>query len=179
MRDDVTEEGPEEPASARADRPETEASYGIPTDADGLLPWSFVEETLAGERNYWVTTVRPDGRPHARPTWGVWVDGTFHCGGGERTRWVRNLATNPAIVVHTESAESVVVVEGRAERVDEGTDPDGRLERLDDAYEAKYGVRHGPPIFAVHPERVLAWSDYPTDATRWLFGGPRRGDGGS
>ena len=162
--DQSTDAGP-----AVRDRPQTEASYGIPTDRSGLLPWEFVAETLSGERSYWVTTVRPDGRPHARPTWGVWVDDRFHCGGGEGTRWVRNLASNPAIVVHTESAESVVIVEGEAERVDEETATAGLIERLDDAYEAKYDVRHGTPFFAVRPDRVLAWSDYPTDATRWRF----------
>ena len=162
--DQSTDAGPEV-----RDRPQTEESYGIPTDRSGLLTWEFVAETLAGERSFWVTTVRPDGRPHARPTWGVWVDDRFHCGGGEGTRWVRNLASNPAIVVHTESAESVVIVEGEAERVDEETATAGLVERLDDAYEAKYDVRHGTPFFAVRPERVLAWSDYPTDATRWRF----------
>ncbi|WP_254527853.1 pyridoxamine 5'-phosphate oxidase family protein [Natrinema gelatinilyticum] len=36
--------------------------------------------------DYWVTTIRPDGSPYVRPTWGVWVRGTFHCSGGERTQ---------------------------------------------------------------------------------------------
>ena len=63
----------------------------------------------------------------------------------------------------------MVIVEGEAERLDEGTAEEDRLRALDDAYEAKYDVRHGTPLFAVRPERVLAWSDYPTDATRWRF----------
>lgn len=152
-------------------RPETEASYGIPTDADGLLPWPFVEEAVAGGMNYWVTTLRPDGRPHARPTWGVWVDSRFHCGGGEGTRWVRNLSADPAIAVHIESAETVVIVEGEAERLDEETAPAEAIERVDEAYEAKYEIEHGTPFFTVRPERVIAWSDYPMDATRWRFDG--------
>ncbi|MEI6136703.1 MAG: pyridoxamine 5'-phosphate oxidase family protein [Chloroflexota bacterium] len=24
--------------------------------------------------NYWIATTRPDGRPHAAPVWGVWLD---------------------------------------------------------------------------------------------------------
>ena len=112
---------------------------------------------------------RPDGRSHARPTWGVWVDDTFFCGGGERTRWVRNLAKNSAITVHREDGEEVVIIEGRAEKIaDENSDP-ALVERLDEAYESKYGIRHGTPFFAVRPDVVLAWSDYPTDATRWMF----------
>ncbi|MCU4742915.1 pyridoxamine 5'-phosphate oxidase family protein [Natronoglomus mannanivorans] len=150
-------------------RPHTEDSYGIPASSQGLLPWGFVEETLAADRSYWVTTVRPDGQPHVRPTWGVCVDGTFHCGGGEKTRWVRNLASDPAIVVHRESADEVVIVEGQARRIDEETAEADLLERLDAAYERKYGVDHGTPFFAVEPSVVFAWRDYPDDATRWEF----------
>lgn len=154
---------------ARRSRPQTERSYGIPEDEDGLLPWAFVAEGMADDRNYWISTTLPDGRPHARPVWGVWVDGAFHCGGGERTRWARNLAGGSGIVVHRESGDEVVIIEGTAERLDEeSADPD-RLERLDSVYEGKYGVGHGTPFFQVHPKTVLAWSDYPTDATRWTF----------
>ena len=167
----MTDEQPAGEAGRTRGRPEAEESYGIPEETEGTLEWSFVERTMDAQRNYWVTTVRPDGRPHARPTWGVWVDGRFHCGGGEGTRWVRNLASDPSIVVHTESAESVVILEGEAERIDEGTASAERIGRLDDAYEEKYEVRHGTPFFAVRPERVLAWSDYPTDATRWRIEG--------
>ncbi|WP_122090765.1 pyridoxamine 5'-phosphate oxidase family protein [Halalkalicoccus subterraneus] len=153
----------------RRTRPETEDSYGIPEDREGMLPWEFVVGAMEGDRNYWVSTTLPDGRPHARPVWGVWIDDTFHCGGGERTRWARNLAAGSGIAVHRESADEVVIIEGTAEKLDEkSADPD-LIERLNAAYEEKYGIRHGTPFWAVHPRRVLAWSDYPTDATRWAF----------
>lgn len=164
-RDDATA-----PDDARRTRPTTEESYGVPDDEGGPLPWSFVEERLVTDRTFWISTTRPDGRPHARPVWGVLVDGTFYCGGGERTRWVRNLASNPAVAVHGESGEEVVIVEGAAERVDSETGDDALPERVDDAYEAKYGVRHGPPVFAVRPRIALAWREFPRDATRWTFG---------
>ena len=156
--------------TSRRRRPVTQDEYGIPDTGEGMLPWEFVEATLASDRSYWVTTIRPDGRPHVRPTWGVWVEGTFYCGGGERTRWVRNLATNPEIVVHRESAEEVVIIEGTAVRIDEKSADHDLIDRLDAAYEAKYDIPHGTPFFAVHPDTVFAWSDYPTDATKWTFG---------
>jgi nitroimidazol reductase NimA-like FMN-containing flavoprotein (pyridoxamine 5'-phosphate oxidase superfamily) len=144
--------------------PETEDSYGIP-DGDGALDWSFVADRLRDQRTFWLATTRPDGSPHTRPVWGVYVGDTFHCGGGERTRWVRNLAATPSVAVHSESGTEVVILEGRAERVSD----DDTQERVDDAYEEKYGVRHGSPVFAVRPERAFAWTDFPTDATRWVF----------
>jgi len=159
------------PTGARRDRPETERSYGIPSDAAGLLPWSFVAETLASERTVWLSTTLPDGRPHARPVWGVWTDGTFHCGGGDRTRWVRNLRSNPNLTVHTESGTSVVILEGTATELAPETAAPERLDRVDSAYEEKYGIEHGTPVFAVGPRVVLAWTDFPTDATRWRFEG--------
>ena len=150
-------------------RPSPAESYGIPDSEDGMLTWEFVGEAMSADRFYWVTTIRPDGKPHVRPTWGVWVEETFYCGGGEQTHWVRNLSTNRGIVVHREDAEEVVIVEGTAERIDDETADAALIDRIDTAYEEKYDIRHGTPFFAVRPTVVLAWSDYPTDATRWTF----------
>ena len=94
--------------------------------------------------------------------------GTFYC--GERTRWVWNLSTALDIVVHREDAEEVVIIEGRAERIDDKTADETLLERIDSAYEQKYNVRHGTPFYAVRPDVVFAWSDFPADATRWELG---------
>lgn len=161
------------PPGAERGRPTTESSYGIPeddpaeVDAD-LLDWAFVGNVMANDRAYWVATAGEDANPHTRPVWGVWIDDTFHCGGGSKTRWVRNLTENPPVTVHRQDAEKVVIIEGEAERLDDDADKE-RLERIDDAYEQKYEVRHGTPVFAIHPDRVLAWTDFPTDATKWTF----------
>jgi hypothetical protein len=62
--------------SARMERmPEPRASrpympgYGVqgPEGGSGLLPWAWAEERLGRARNYWVTTLWPDGRPHSMP----------------------------------------------------------------------------------------------------------------
>jgi general stress protein 26 len=118
-------------------------------------------------RNYWLVTVRPGGAPHAVPVWGVWLGGRIHFGGGRETRKARNLAANPDAVVHLESGDDVVIVEGTAEEV---TDP-SLQDSVDDAYEAKYGIRHGTPVWALRPRAVYAWTGFPADATRWLFPG--------
>ncbi len=69
--------------------------YGIHLGGEGMLPWSHVSERMSAARNYWIGTTRPDGRPHATPVWGVWVDETFYFGTGERSRKGRNLAADP------------------------------------------------------------------------------------
>lgn len=151
---------------ARPGRPEIPESYGVPKDAEGTLAWEDVGRLLSGARNYWISTVRPDGRPHAVPVWGVWVDGAFHFGGGRTTRKAKNIAQNPGVVAHSESGDAVVIVEGVAEEVTDSA----LQERLDDAYEEKYGIRHGTPVWALEPRVIHAWTDFPKDATRWTFG---------
>lgn len=150
-------------------RPFTQQEYGIPESKDEMLTWEFVADAMSTDRFFWVTTIRPDGKPHARPTWGVWVDGTFYCGGGEQTRWVRNLSTNPNIVVHREDAKEVVIIEGTAERIDNETADAPLIEQVDRAYEKKYDMPHGTPFIAIRPDKVFAWCNFPSDATRWEF----------
>ncbi len=160
-------------------RPQAE-DYGISTSGDGMLPWSRVSERMSAARNYWVGTTRPDGRPHVAPVWGVWFDETFYFGTGPRSRKGRNLAENPNVVVHLESGDDVVILEGVAEAI---ADPDLSLfERITDAYAAKYvNPETGEPfrpesaegMFAVRPRVAFAWLErnFPRSATRWLFGG--------
>src|SRR4051794_21455434 len=59
---------------ATAERPGFTPGYGISTDSAGLLDWGWAEERLTRSRNYWVCTMREDGRPHAAPVWGIWLD---------------------------------------------------------------------------------------------------------
>jgi hypothetical protein len=148
-----------------AERPHIERGYGIPEGSEGMLTFEHVRQRLAGSRTYWLSTVRPDGRPHAVPVWGVLLVDRMHFGGGRATRKARNLAENPSVVLHTESADDVVILEGTAAEV---TDRD-RQGAIDDAYGAKYGIRHGTPVWELHPTVAFAWTEYPTTVTRWRF----------
>ena len=158
-----------------ADRPHI-PEYGIPDTLEGTLSWAWAEERLKDAINYWISTTRPDGRPHAAPVWAVWVGGLVAFEGGSQTRRARNLAANPAVVVHVESGDDVVIVEGVAE---ESHQPDPELEAKLLAAYAKYKPTHGYEadpanwrdggLWLVHPEKVLAWSKFPDDATRFTF----------
>jgi hypothetical protein len=97
----------------------------------------------------------------------VWVDNTLYFGGGPDTRWSRNLAANPHVSVHLESGDDVVIIEGTVDRI---TDPKHPLvEKIDDAYEAKYKMRHGIPFWVLRPKLAFAWSKFPDNTTRWVF----------
>lgn len=141
--------------------------YGVPSDTDDLVEWAWVAERFRTETNLWVATASPDGVPWARPVWGVFVDDAVCFGGGPRTRWSRNLEANPQVSVHLESGTEVVIAEGTVDRIEDAADP--RLASIDDAYEVKYRMRHGPPIWVLRPAVVLAWTRFPNDMTRFRF----------
>jgi Pyridoxamine 5'-phosphate oxidase len=161
-----------------ADRPRMPGSYGIlaPEEGSGLGSWAQVDGRVTAARNYWVGTTGPDGRPHAMPVWGVWMDGTLCFATDRQSKKARNLAANPACVVHLESGDDVVILEGVAEEV---ADPRRRAV-IDDRYVAKYGVRFAEvpgdvSIWGMRPRVAFAWheKDFTGSATRWVFGDER------
>jgi nitroimidazol reductase NimA-like FMN-containing flavoprotein (pyridoxamine 5'-phosphate oxidase superfamily) len=152
------------------------AGYGVPETEEGLLEWRWAVERLEPALNYWFSTTRPDGRPHAMPAWGVWIDDALYFEGSPLTRRARNLAENPAVVVHLESGDAVVILEGEAR---EAGKPERALaERLAAAFAAKYGTtkwEYRPPpdqwdrggLWLLRPTVAFGWSDFPRDVTRW------------
>lgn len=167
----------------RAERPDM-AAYGVPTDTDGLLPWSWAEERLAASRNFWLVTVSGEGRPHSMPVWGVWMPERerfgFSC--APAARKVRNLAENDRVVVTNEDSVHVVSIEGRAERLSD----DAAIEQMARAWFRKYASEPGfddedqavdfvrqAAAYEVTPERAFGLIEEPDQfgerATRWLW----------
>jgi general stress protein 26 len=110
--------------------------HGVIASSDGPLAWSHAEERLRAARNYWVVTSRPDGAPHAAPVWGVWVGGSLYFGTGRDSVKGRNLSHDPKLVVHLESGDDVVILEGEVEEVVDRAS----LSAIDAAYRAKHGM---------------------------------------
>ena len=142
------------------------------------LPWQWAMERLIRARNYWIATTRPDGQPHSRPVWGIWLDEAFYFSTGSLA--AQNLAVNPAITVHLESGSEVVIIEGSAEPVSDAT----LVERVVGLYNQKYHWDVDPnnvpgPFYAVRPQVAFGWlSDesgldrgaaFHGTATRWRF----------
>src|SRR5579859_981547 len=128
------------PIEPQRSRPVLPRDYGVPETEAGMVSWSWAVEQLEQARNFWFSTTRPDGRPHAMPAWAVWLDGALYFDGSPETRRGRNLAANPAIVVHLESGDRVVVLEGDA--VDAGRPEPQLAARLVATFEANYGASH-------------------------------------
>lgn len=155
--------------------------YGVlPADeGTGLLPWSWAEQRLADSHDYWVSTVRPDGRPHAMPVWGVWLDGALWFSSSRQSRKARNLAGRADCVLTTDDPRDPVVLEGRAEVVTDPPGITGFLDALNEKYRTGYGIDFLDPAvnstFRVRPSRVfgLLQGDFTGSPTRWSFA-PRR-----
>jgi len=97
-----------------ASRPKTPAEYGIPKNNKGLLPWSHVTERMSQALHYWICTVSHGNRPHVTPVDGLWLNDTLYFGGSPQTRRNRNLIANPAVSVHLDSSDDVVILQGEA-----------------------------------------------------------------
>ena len=156
-------------------RPSMPADYGVPTDDATLLPWSWAVQRLTAARNYWFSTTRSDGRPHVMPAWAVWIDDALYFDGSPETRRMRNLVANPALAVHLESGDDVVIVEGQSREVGR---PEGAFaERLAAAFAAKYGPTHdykpSPDqwneggLWVLRPRVAFGWDNFPKTITRW------------
>lgn len=165
--------------------PVTELDARYSSEGATARPWQEAVALLAGAELYWLSTVRPDGRPHVTPLIGVWSAGALHFCTGPGERKALNLAANPEVVVTT-GANGLgegfdLVVEGRADLVTDET----ALSRLAAVWEAKYGaewhfdVRDGAffteaggraLVFAVPPRTAFGFAKgEPFGQTRWRF----------
>ncbi|HZQ65503.1 MAG TPA: pyridoxamine 5'-phosphate oxidase family protein [Gaiellaceae bacterium] len=156
------------------------AGYGVPDGEEGMLDWSWAVERLEQAQNYWFVTTRPAGRPHAMPGWAVWLHDALYFEGSPQTRRARNLASSSALVVHLESGDEVVILEGDAHEV--GKPERALAERLSAAFTEKYGstryeYRPRPDqwdeggLWAMRPRVAFGWDDFPRTTTRWRFAG--------
>jgi hypothetical protein len=150
--------------------------YGLPKGSKGLLPWTWAEQRLKKSHNYWITTVKADGSPHAMVVWGLWMEGQFLFSTGSKSVKARNLARQARCVVCTELAHEAVIVEGIAEIADAEM-----RRRMLPAYERKYKFDMGgmkddilsmkEPVFAVRPQVVFGFWEkhFVGKSTRWTF----------
>jgi general stress protein 26 len=164
--------------------PRTELSPGFSSPEATATPWHEALGRLKAAELFWISTVRPDGRPHVTPLPAVWLDDALHFCTGPAERKARNLEQNPEVVLTTGVNQwdkgLDLTVEGTAVRV---TD-DAELRRLAAAWEEKYGsfwhfevrggcFHHGPGhayVFAVEPRTAFGFGKgEPFSQTRWRF----------
>src|SRR5215208_5709571 len=119
--------------------PKTDLDTRYSSDGATATPWSDATQVLESAEIYWLSSIRPEGRPHVTPMIGIWQDDTLYFSTGADERKNLNLVANPQCVVTTGCNTMTdgidIVVEGEAVRVRD----DATLERLAEAYRSKYG----------------------------------------
>lgn len=152
------------------------------------LPWTAGLEQVAAADTFWLSTVRPDGRPHVTPLIAVWHSEAIWFSTGPAERKAKNLAQNPSCVLTTGRSDLVegaldVVLEGEAEQVT----VDAELQPIAAAFAAKYGTETwdyvvragafihrvsggGAIVFRVRPVRALGFRKGDSfSQTTWRF----------
>ena len=140
------------------------------------LTWDWVAEQVTGSKNYWLCSVRPDGRPHVIPRWAVFLDGKVYYDGSPETRHSRNIEWNPNISVHLESGTEAIMLEGTSRTADRPSPELGK--RLSQEYKKKYrefGYAPAPNswdeggLFVFTPRQCIAWTKFNENPTKFIF----------
>ncbi len=74
-------------------------------------------QKLETERNIWLASVRPDGRPHLVPIWFAWCSDKLYICTEPSSVKGRNLLRNPCVALALENGSEPLICEGQAEPV--------------------------------------------------------------
>lgn len=121
------------------------------------------ERRLDTDRNVWLATTRPDGRPHLSPVWFTFVRGRFWIGTGRDAVKTRNAHSMPLVSLALEDGDQPVVAEGTV-TVHEQHRPDDVVAAFIEKYGWDIRVRDDADVGT-----VVLWEVQPT---KWLFGDP-------
>ena len=151
--------------------------------ADTTLATARIHGFLEREPVGWLSTVRPDGAPHLVPIWFWWDGEAMLVFSKPNAQKVRNLRTNPMVMLALGDAEDdfdVGLIEGRAEVLEEPT-----RDVLPAAHLAKYAGQLASiglsaaeyaatysQVIRIVPEEWLPWHGRTTPQSARLAGAP-------
>jgi len=144
--------------------------YGL---LDAAQSWAV--ERLERSHDYWVATIRPDGRPHVMPVWGIWLEDAVWFSSSRGSRKARNLDANPNCTITTDNAYEPVIVEGAGVRFTDLSTITRFVAAINQKYTTDYSADFFDPdrnaCFQVRPTWAfgLTESDFTGSPTRWIF----------
>jgi nitroimidazol reductase NimA-like FMN-containing flavoprotein (pyridoxamine 5'-phosphate oxidase superfamily) len=170
--------------------PATELHTGFSSKRATPTNWAQGRRQIDEAQVFWVSTVRPDGRPHVIPLLAVWLEDAMYFCTGPHERKAKNLEQNQHCILTTgqNGLDGLdVVIEGHAAEVSDAAE----LGQVADSYESKYGGRLTAPegtwfglsdtiragrarVYRVTPTIVLGFAKGEQfSQTRWRFAGVR------
>ena len=130
--------------------------------------YAHVDQRLRAEPIIWLSSVRPDGRPHLVPVWFLWDGASIFIFSQPGAQKIRNLQANPNVTLALEAADEgadIAILEGTA-AIFETKDWDHILP----AYTAKYAqpihemgstietmMADYSKLLQITPARLIAW----------------------
>ncbi len=127
---------------------------------------AHIDERLRTDFIIWLSSVRPDGRPHTVPVWFLW-DGATVLVFSQPNQKIRNLATSPAVTLALDGSSNgsdVVLLEGQA-TVGHTADESAAFP----AYAAKYAALMQPMHWTVELMTAQYSDSIRITPTRFLF----------
>jgi uncharacterized pyridoxamine 5'-phosphate oxidase family protein len=124
--------------------PVAELATTFSSDDALVAEWTQGRNGLQDAQVYWLSTVRPGGRPHVTPLLAVWLDGALYFCTGSTERKAKNLMQNNHCVLTTgcNGIDGLdLVVEGDAMKVSD----EAELRSIAETYESKYGAHLTAP----------------------------------
>lgn len=121
------------------------------------------DQRLETDRNIWLATTRPDGRPHLTPVWFVYLRGRFWIGTGRDNVKTRNVTTNQYVSLAVENGNDPVVAEG--------TVTIHHHERPDDVVKA-FAAKYDWDITLAEDSDVGTVVLWEIEPQKWLFARP-------
>jgi hypothetical protein len=164
--------------------PATELLQQFSSEGATATSWAEARRALAKAEIYWLSTVRPDGRPHVTPVVAVWLDGAVYFTCGPTERKAHNLAQNSQCIImtgrNTFSEGLDFVVEGEALPMREKSSLGRVAEKFEAKYESPFRFTAGDSALYSEGREVLTYRVTPKkafgygrgerfSATRWSF----------
>jgi nitroimidazol reductase NimA-like FMN-containing flavoprotein (pyridoxamine 5'-phosphate oxidase superfamily) len=140
-------------------RPMFPKEWHVPNDPKLWTTWEHVNDKLARETVYWVSTTSRLGQPHAVPVWGIWKQNKFYFETDPKSVKARNLSNSEHVVVHVQDGNDTVILEGKARKEKRSE----KLSRLKKDYTRKYQYtpdwsnERSQIVFRVEPRIAHAW----------------------
>jgi len=142
------------------------------------LTWEWVASQLTESKHYWLCSVRPDGRPHVVPRWGVFIDNKLYYDGSTETRHARNILENPHVTLNLESGEKAIIMEGTTRPAEKPSPQFAQM--LAAAIGQKYAVLGYSPepnqwdeggLYVFTPRQCITWTVFFENPTKFVFEG--------
>jgi len=149
---------------------------GYADNPASYVMWDWVAEQLNESENYWLASVRPDGRPHVVPRWGAFIDNKLFYDGSPETIHSRNIMKNSQVTLHLENGYKVVIMEGVSQTADKPSLEFAKL--LSETISKKYASQGYTPeptqwdaggLYVFTPRQCLAWTSFYENPTKFIF----------